>query len=114
MAMSRVEWDKLLKPFRRGFTYYQVSERTGKPYYSVRYWMKVLGYPQKRRHPRACTGRKPETEALYKGLDFDHIPNSDLAKIVKRSRERLRQIRAEFGKPKVRGPGRPKLVQRAA
>jgi hypothetical protein len=115
--MTRAEWAKEIRKLPKGLGYQAAADYLGQSYHRTRFWMLKLGYRCSIRRKQGHFWRRQETAAIYDLIDWS-LSNIEIAKRLPvnpmtgrpRSRERIRQLRNEFGKPKVEARGRKKKV----
>jgi hypothetical protein len=89
---ARVHWHGALSSAPPGLSIRELAQRLGEAYPTVSFWAKTFGYPYKS-VPR---GRK--TSIDWDRVDWDRR-NSDLARELGVTGERVRQMRAELRLP---------------
>src|SRR3954465_7435043 len=88
----RAEWHRRLSGVRPGLSIRELADELGDAYPTVSFWAKVFKYPS-RRVPR---GRKSEVD--WDAIDWSR-KNSELARAIGVSGERVRQMRQQLKLP---------------
>ena len=102
--MTKAIGKDIIKSLPPGLTLAKAAKLLRYSQSSVRRWMEATGYEW----------AKNEKSLVPKwAMDIDwSIPNSDLARNLGLSRERIRQVRDLLGKPKVENRGRERKPQK--
>lgn len=103
---AEIDWPKIFRALPRGLTFSEVANRIGKPYQQTRNAIIKFGY-------RVTDGRKfsqnPKRKLRVEEADWTKS-NMELANQFKVSRERVRFLRAQLGKPFVESRGRKSRI----